>query len=188
MKNLPPSELVWYHGTPRELREFTLEDIGHSNEDQGPGVYFSSNFTDARGYAFNHRGDVSTQSGYVYEFTFPAHRNFVSMTGRIPITQLEQLLRMAPDYRDKLLDWDERVPAAIARVKACLRRQENPFQAFLQIWYNFYRYCPEDYVANMVTLGYDGVLIQKDFMNIKHFIAYNLKRLCYVARYEMESQ
>ena len=43
--------------------------------------------------------------------------------------------------------------------KDAIQYNINPHQQFLQVWIDFYRYKPVDYVRNMVKLGYDSIII-----------------------------
>jgi hypothetical protein len=56
-----------------------------------------------------------------------------------------------------------------------LKNEENPLEVFQSIWYSLYRYQPIDFVRNMVTLGYDGFIVKRGFMNVSHAIVYNPK-------------
>ena len=49
---------------------------------------------------------------------------------------------------------------------------ENEKDLFQQIWYDFFRWSPVEYLRGMVKLGYDGQVINKP-EGRKHVIVYN---------------
>ena len=59
------------------------------------------------------------------------------------------------------------------RIKSTLQYNDNEKDCILQVWVDFYRYNPVEYVRNCVSLGIDGIIVNKDYEDIKHIIVYN---------------
>lgn len=160
---------IWYHGTTHDFDRFTTDFVGEGVDQEGPGIYFTDNEEDAVSYA--RKGS----SGFLWS----VHLNFkkiIPLKGKVDIKDVDQMIEWAPDLSDKLTNWDENPQVALANLKkAILRYKNEPHQCFQQIWYDLYRYQPKDYVSNMTTLGYDGILVPRGFMNTTHAVVLNPK-------------
>jgi hypothetical protein len=152
-------------GITEHLVNFSDEFVGEGTDQEGPGIYFTNNYEDAWGYAKRKR-------------VISARLNFnkiVPLKGRIPVEQIKKLITWTDDLDEKLSNWDEDKRKAMQMAVRGSTLQDGPFEAFKQVWYDFYRYNPVEYVRNMVLLGYDGTIVQRQFMNVKHAIVYNIK-------------
>jgi len=144
--------------------------VGQGVDQEGPGIYMTTNEEDAAGYARKSEGD-----GRIYKVIVHLKKPIPSK-GRVKEAEIDSLIDWCEGYEDKLTDWGhENLQDNIKAFKQSLRRQPNPKEVFLSIWYDLYRHNPINYVRNMVLLGYDGLIVQKEFMNTKHIIVYNPK-------------
>jgi hypothetical protein len=158
-----------YHGSPHEISRFTDDFVGEGVDQEGPGIYFTTNEEDAYGYA--RKGD----GGRVYKVILQMNK-VIKEKGRVKESEIDSMIKWCEGYEEKLMDWgSENLEENMRLFKGSLRRENTPKDVFLSIWYNLYRYKPVDYVRNMVSLGYDGLIVQKEFMNTKHIIVYNPK-------------
>jgi hypothetical protein len=57
-------------------------------------------------------------------------------------------------------------------IEATIDYNDTEKDVVQQIWYDFYRYNPIDFVRNMVKLGIDGIMVTKD-NGVIHYIIYN---------------
>lgn len=94
--------------------------------------------------------------------------------------EIEWLLRQAPEWESTAENWDENPQRGVKlAVKDILQYNDSPHQQFLQVWIDFYKYSPTDYVRNMVKLGYDAIIIDNlesiiaNESNIRHTIVLN---------------
>ena len=145
---------VMYHGSPHKISKFSDDFVGgkDANDQEGPGVYFTSSLKNAMGYGEN-----------IYNVEITPKNPVSTKDGKnAPTKQIEWLIKQAPNWEDNAQNWDEnpRVGLNIA-VNDFIKYNDNPHQQFLQVWIDFYRYNPVEYVRNMVKLGYDSIIIDK---------------------------
>jgi hypothetical protein len=160
----------WYHGSPTPIQKFSDDFVGQGVDQEGPGIYFTSNEEDAYGYA--RKSENGTGVVYVVGLDF---KKIVPLKGRANKKDIMQLIDWAPNLETLLTNYDDNPTKAKAIAFGHCMRQDNPHQSFQQVWYDFYRHEPVDFVRNMVTLGYDGVVVPRQFMNTKHAVVYNPK-------------
>ena len=91
-----------------------------------------------------------------------------------------KLMKMSNDWKDTAQNWDENPRRGIiSAAQDFIQYNDNEKDVFLQVWIDFYRDCPVDFVRNMVKMGYDGILI--DFSeDSKHLIVYNLNSIKFI--------
>ena len=167
----------WYHGTPHNIERFIDDFVGTGTDQEGPGIYFTSNEEDAAGYA--RKGNDPHMFKVSLNF-----KKLVPLKGKIPVNECIQLLKWAEDYENKLLNWgSENQNENLKAQKQSLLKEQTPHQAFQSIFVDYYRYSPIEFVRGMVTLGYDGVIVPRGFMNVKHAIVYNPKIIEVIERY-----
>jgi hypothetical protein len=160
----------WYHGTSTKIERFSDEFVGNGVDQNGPGIYFSNNLEDAASYS-----KKTGNSGFLYEVELN-FKKLVPQKGSAKKSEVDSMIRWAEDYETKLMDWgSEELKTNYNLFIKSLKNEENPLEVFQSIWYNLYRYQPIDFVRNMVTLGYDGFIVKRGFMNVSHAIVYNPK-------------
>ena len=82
---------------------------------------------------------------------------------------------MAPDLADTLTNWDERPDRALRMSLDAICSQENAKEAFESVWFDFYHDHADQYLTNMVKLGYTGVRVGK------HLIVFDPRALTRIA-------
>lgn len=176
-----PSLTTWYHGSPFTFDRFDIETIGHGTDQEGPGIYLTTSEDDAYGYS---RKGLPERDGHVYEVrVHPEFHCLPAVGGRLSISKCDKLVRMAPNWRDLLLDWGhESTVANFEAMHQCLLMRPTQREAYQDIWYQFYRYRPVDFARNMVTLGFDGMLIDKPEKGKQHLVVYNTDRVRIMGR------
>lgn len=167
-----------FHGAPKPIEKFSDEFVGNGVDQEGPGIYFTTNEEDAAGYARKSSGD-----GRLYKVIIHLKKP-IPPKGKVKESEIDQLLEWAPDVESKLMDWGSEDLETNKRLfKQSLKHEKTPKDVFQSVWYNFYRYAPQEYVRNMVILGYDGFIVQKEFMNTKHIVVYNPKSIEVIETY-----
>ena len=142
-------ENEYWHGSPKSFDrfEYTFLGTGRGHDQHGPGFYFTSKESDAKNYGGN-----LIKANLTLNKTVP-------LRGRPKVKEIRWLMQQAPDLADTLTNWNEDPRQAFQDALAAMLNQENPHQAFQQVWYDFYRGHEAEYLKNMTTLGYDGVVI-----------------------------
>ena len=157
---------LFYHGSNVPFREFEYKYLGKGTEQEGYGFYLTNTIDDARMY------------GKYIMVVRATVRKFVSTTRPPNHGDIRKMLIRAPNLEDTLtnFDTDRHVPAFENAYRLILTYNQTAHDAFQTVSYDFYRDEPEVYLKNMVSLGYDGVLIQKHG-GVKHLIAFDPKKL-----------
>jgi len=153
--------IVAWHGSDQEIETFDLRKLGtgRGHDEEGPGFYFTSEKSDAAMYGKPHK--------YVLNL-----KNPVPLKGRVNERQVRQLIKMAPNLKDKLDNWGENEKYAFELAVSSIMDRETPHSAFMQVWYEFYRHDQAEYVTNMKKLGYDGVIVPKT-EEVTHYVMFS---------------
>jgi hypothetical protein len=163
IKTIKP--IIAYHGSPNKILKFVDEFVGgeKANDQEGPGIYFTSSFDNA-----GHYGE------YVHTVTL-SPRKLISMApSSNKISGLiNKMVLMAPDWQMSAQNYDENPRIGLRNfIEATIDYNDTEKDVVQQIWYDFYRYNPIDFVRNMVKLGIDGIMVPKD-NGVIHYIIYN---------------
>lgn len=169
-----------FHGTTCNIKAFNLDNIGKGNDQEGPGIYFTSSPEDASSYSLDIGGRV-----------YPVCLNFnkvVPLEGQINeneikllilhslgIDAIDDLYNLDTDifWDNPLSNWGENpISAFNDAVDSIINYSSSPHDAFMQVWYDFYKNNSKDYLLEMQQLGYDGVIIPKQD-GIYHYIVFN---------------
>jgi len=157
---------TYYHGTTHRIDRVMDDFIGDGTDQEGPGIYFTSDFDDARSY-----GD------FVYEVQLTP-RAVMSKSdkniGKISPLTVKRICKMAPDWKDTAQNWSENIAVGLnVFFKSTMEYNDNVFDVFQQIWIDFFKSAPREYVQSVVkATKYDAGI--KDFSDgIQHVIVYN---------------
>jgi len=154
-----------YHGSKTKIDKFSDEFVGaeEATDQEGPGIYFSTNIEDARAYGKYIHSVILRPRKFVDE---SSHKN-------VNRNEIIAFIKTAPDWEDTAQNWAENPKTGLyTAVNSFMEYAENEKDLYQQVWYDFFRYHPLEYVRGMVKLGYDGQIINKAEGN-KHFIVYN---------------
>lgn len=167
-----------FHGSTHEISSFSDDFVGgkEANDKEGPGIYFTTSVDDARMYGEN-----------VYEVQLNVKKSVsVKNNTNAPLQHIEWLITQAPDWEDTALNWSENYKIGYKKAAAdFIQYNENPHQQYLQVWYDFYRNTPVEYVRNMVNLGFDSIVVQRndyDGIPVTHIIVLNPKIITFVKK------
>jgi hypothetical protein len=160
---------TWYHGSEKEIRNWSTEFVGKGADQEGAGIYFTSNLEDAEGYK-------KTGSGVVHIVTLNTSK-WLSTTKKPVKAELEKLIQWAEDYETTLSNWGNENPVADLRdaLHDYMQYNKTNFEAIKAIEADFYQGDAINYCSSLVALGYDGVQVKKSFMNTIHAIVWNPK-------------
>jgi hypothetical protein len=156
----------WYHGRTVKARDFSLAHIGRqeANDREGPGFYFTSDKTEAEGYAW--------PSGIVGTFELNP-RKLASTTKKPQKDQVLRLMKGSPDFEQSLSNWDEDPRKAEAAALKAMLAEGNEWLVLRQVGIDFYRYFPEAWAKGMVGLGIDGAIVPDNGGLSTHMVIYN---------------
>ena len=177
---------IAYHGTKNaNLSTFDTSFSGKGHDQEGPGIYFSSDETDASGYT-NHNGI----KGKVLRVKLTLNK-VVPLKGNINKTDVKNLMLWSLGINDEneLYDLSEEklyesnlsnygedaYSAFYSGFDSIIRFSKSPHDCFMSVWYEFYRDSPVEYLNGMVKLGYDGVIIPKT--GCYHYVVFNAKSI-----------
>lgn len=158
-------EYFAYHGSTSPITKFSDEFVGReeATDQEGPGIYFTTDPDDARGYGEHVHAVKITPRKLVDE---TPHDD-------IPDDDLISLIKMAPDWEMNAQNWDEDPESGLYQAVSDFREyNESEKELFQQVWYDFFRHNPREFVRGMVNLGYDGQLINRE-NGRQHIIVYN---------------
>lgn len=155
-----------FHGSPTQINSFSDDFVGGKEavDQEGPGIYFTTSKEDVMMYGGN-LYTVNVNPNTLYD-EVPINANKLR-----PV--LAKLTKMAPDWKDNAQNFDENPARGLqVFVDSSLKYNSNEKDALLQVWYDFYRYNPIDFVRNCVKMGIDGIIVNRND-GIKHVIIYN---------------
>jgi hypothetical protein len=151
----------WYHGTNSNIGNFSIENVGKGHDQEGPGVYFTTSRKDAASYGKN---IISVKV---------SPKRLVPSRGEVESKIILHLMRRSPGYADYLSNWDEdEHRAEKMALESILGYNGEPQEVFKTIWAEFYRNAPKAYLEEMMKIGFDGHIVEKQ-NNVKHLILYN---------------
>jgi ADP-Ribosyltransferase in polyvalent proteins len=161
-------KILAYHGTNHEITSFVDDFVGgeEAKDQEGPGLYFTTSEDDANGYGtFMYKVMLTPRKLLT---TSPINRGYLST--------IIKLCKMSSNWKETAQNWDENPNRGIIEAaNSFIDYNDNEKDLFLQVWIDFYRYKPVEYVRNMVKLGIDGIIIDAYGVNknTKHIIMYN---------------
>jgi hypothetical protein len=154
-----------YHGSPKRILKFVDEFVGgeQAADQEGPGIYFTSSFDNAGYYG-----------EYVHTVTLtPRKLLTVTPSSNKMAGLIQKMVMMAPDWEMHAQDYDENPRIGLRNfIESTIDYNDTEKDIAQQIWIDFYRYEPVDFVRNMVKMGIDGLMIPKND-GVVHYIIYN---------------
>lgn len=159
------SPIIAYHGSPKRILKFVDEFVGGEKaaDQEGPGIYFTSSFDNA-----GHYGE------YVHKVTLTPRKLLSTKPSSNKLAGLiEKMVMMASDWEMHAQDYNENPKIGLRKfIQSTIEYNDTEKDVLQQIWYDFYRYAPVDFVRNMVKIGIDGIMVPKENGGI-HYIIYN---------------
>jgi hypothetical protein len=158
------NSILAFHGSKNKIEKFTDEFVGRREaaDQEGPGIYFTTSREDAMAYG-----------NYLYTVELKPKKLVSTEEGKnaSPI-EIESLMKKAPDWEMHAMDWNPNpIKGARIAAKEFIDYDDNQHQQFLSVWSHFYRYDAVDYVRNMVKMGYDAIIVDRE--SAKHIIVLN---------------
>lgn len=153
-------------GTPKEWYRGTGGSSfnGNSNDELGPGIYFTSSLDDARRYGQNiWKIAIKGKIVPIKKYLNLAHH-------------LTWLIKQKDGWEDDAYNWSENPQMGLQKaVKATIQYNDTAAECFQQVWFDFYRHDPLEFVKNLSKL-YDAMVIKKQ-EGVFHMVVYNEKAI-----------
>lgn len=161
-----------YHGTNNDFDEFNLDFIDTKRGlDLGPGIYFSSKRSEAKGYGKN-----------ILEFYLTPHQTTFNLMNADELDKsrvmIDKIIKQAPKetLETALSNWDENNDIAYCKLKDCITKSEDNLDLVLNFLSLIYRYNQKQLCENMVKYSqYDGIFQEKS--ESIHYVFWNVKKL-----------
>lgn len=162
---------IWYHGSDKKFDVFNLSGINADNTDQeGPGIYLSSDMEDARGYG-----------QYIYTVKYAPKGIILDRTMKLTKSDNSKAISIIKKYcegwEDIAANWHENPTAGLNVFIQSVNDAEEDRVGFWQsVWFDFFRYHPQKFLEGMAANGFDGLLLtgyRVKNNKIIHTIVYN---------------
>jgi len=146
---------IFYHGSNNRIESFSLEHLGTGIglDQYGPGIYLTSSPQDAARYG-----------KYIHTVEVDIPRSRFLGKRKISRQQVEELIKKAPDFEDRLTNWDENPRVAFKKATDNIFRSyyDDMREACEQVWFDFYypNHHTVDYLRRMVEMGYDAFTVK----------------------------
>src|SRR5690606_3802265 len=119
---------IFYHGSNHKIEQFTTEFVGNGTDQEGPGIYLTSDPNDAKRYGnFIHTVQV-----------FYNKKRLIPERKKISYEGLARFIKRSPDAAEELQNWDENPHRALhMAVSQLLESYEDDFRELMeQVWYD----------------------------------------------------
>ena len=156
--------IIAYHGTNNKIDKFVTDFVGGKNEmgQEGPGIYFTTKEDDAYQYG-----------NYVHKVLLKPRKLLSDKTKRgITVNDIVKLIKMNKNWQMNAMDWAENPMVGLKLSIDAILDEVNAKDIITQIYIEYYRYEPIDYVNNATKIGVDGIIVQKEW-GANHIIVYN---------------
>lgn len=170
LKENMSNHVTVYHGSTKKISKFVDDFVGgkDATDQSGPGIYFTDTLSEAQHYGeYVYKAELDT-SGFVSD---------EDESSEDYIEDLVSLIKMAPGWEDSARNFSEDPEDGVYDAAyMAVENNDDVANSFLQVWIDFYRYRPIDYVRNMVKLGYNGLIITNENAGLAsavHYIIYN---------------
>lgn len=169
IQEVKKNEIIAYHGSNAEITNFIDGLVGgeRANDAQGPGIYFTDN-----------KEDASMYGKYLYTVRLTPRRILSDKKiNGITRDEIINLIKLNPDWEMTAYDWDENPKKGFNYSLDSIFEEKNDKDRITQVYIEYYRYMPKEFVRNSVKIGVDGISklnIWGDGINKStHYIIYN---------------
>ena len=159
-----PKNLHWYHGSARPRINWSMESAGREDatDQEGPGIYFTTDLSDARSYG-----------EHISEVKLNLNKNrTVPLRGKLNETWVRVTVKKAPDLADTLTNWDENPRRAFeVAIQNLLEYNEGPHDLLQTIYSDFFKGHPQEFFK-AIGRSFDGVVLPRS-NGVLHAVIYN---------------
>ena len=183
MKIYRISKSLGFHGSQFNIDAFKLDYVGKGIDQNGPGIYFTSNESDASVYGpYIYHVKLNFKK-YLTNKTKPNIKEIKKLIfHRLKINNIQEIEKWNENdfYDSSLSDWGESPLMALSTfINSVIQYEVTALNSFLEILINLYKNDDKQFVEDMHNiLGYDGVVIENNNQEkTRHYIVYNLQSI-----------
>jgi hypothetical protein len=169
------NQITAYHGSGDIINKFKFVSKDKANNQEGPGMYFTINYDDAKKYA----GD----NGYVYTVEFTPNRLLTDK----PINTVDKkelrsnvlkLIKMSPNWKRVAMNYGDDLEEGLdGMLYKYIDLSRTERLVYISIYEDLYINEPELFVKGMVKLGYDGAHLSSKDGSRDNYAVYNKSKL-----------
>ena len=160
---------IWFHGSEKQINNWTTEFTGKGTDQEGAGIYFTTDIDDSKLYLSNNG------KGFIHQVLLNSSKILLTKTKPNKL-KLKQLILKAPNYKETLENWDENIDKATEKaLDGYLDYSDTMFDAIKSVEGDFYRNEGKSYCNAIVSIGYDYVIIDIKYKGILHAVVWNSK-------------
>lgn len=153
------------HGSKHKFNKFSDEFVGSpdATDQEGPGIYFTNNIDDAKGYA----GD----NGIIYSVIINAE-NLITDDSVGDLSYLsndvEKLVSKSPLLKSVVKGYDEGIDELVGSL---IMKSRSEKELFVNLYEELYYNNPVLFVRTMAKMGYDGMYLKGK--GVDNIVLYN---------------
>lgn len=166
VKDTEGNPLIVYHGSGNRIEEFSYEFTGKGNDQVGSGFYFTTDETEARGYAHDQKDGFDTPNPTVHACYLCIKKPLDSEAiGSVSYDKIRRMIAVSPKLDDTLWNWgdlgSESKQSIIARAaENYVIDKENIVRGLFNLANDFYDGEVKKFNRQVYFfLGYDGVVV-----------------------------
>ncbi len=160
MKRYVSRNIVWYHGSNTLIHKFSFNGRVESNDEDGPGIYFTNELEGAKRYG-----------KYIYFVTINKSARELKSSDPVNLEEARKLILKAPDVETGLSNYGQSRDVALQAFFDTNDKTDKK-ELYDSIWYDFYRDNSKEYLENISILGNDYTKINKT-SEVIHLLVYN---------------
>ena len=174
------NRIIAYHGSGDVIDKFKFVSKDKANNQEGPGMYFTINYDDAKKYA----GD----NGYVYTVEFTPNR----LLNDKPINTVDKkelrsnvlkLIKMSPNWKRVAINYGDDLDDGLdGMLYKYIDLSRTERLVYISIYEDLYTNEPELFVKGMVKLGYDGAHLSSKDGTKDNYAVYNKSKLMIIKK------
>lgn len=159
LRNNPSNSIVAYHGTNFNIEKFSHFSKEFSNDQYGPGIYFTNKESIAKKYGSN-----------VYKVRLNT-RNFITSSTNFDLAKVTKIINDNIND-DLLLNWNDNINIAKRELLKATIDEESYYDTLQNIWSNVFNLKNNPYLNAMIKNKIDGLVIRLG-SGIVYYIVYN---------------
>lgn len=171
----PKNHIIAYHGSKDIIDRFKFVSKDKANNQEGPGMYFTINYEDAKSYA----GD----DGYIYTVEFTPNRLLTdtptnTLDKKVLRSNVLKLIKMNPNWKRVAMNYGDDLDEGLdGMLFKYIDMSKNERLVYISIYEDLYYNEPELFVKGMVKLGYDGAHLSSKYGDSDNYAVYNKSKI-----------
>lgn len=161
LKNNPSNSVTAYHGTNFNIEKFSHFSKEFSNDQYGPGIYFTNDEETAAKYGNN-----------IYKVKLNT-KNFITETTKLNLSKVTSIINNNLT-ESNLSNWDENETIAKKLLIKNTIDYSSYYKTLLNIWSEVFNLKNPPYLKAMLEYGIDGVIIKIN-KKLTYYVVYNTK-------------